>query len=754
MKLITLLALVALCVFTANAKNNNANVFNLADFDAVGDGVTDDGPALQRALDALADAGGGTLLIPAGLYLIETPVVKDFAGLNGVSVIIQGVPSDTMPAPPTAGGEELAGSLDLASEFIPATGFSDSAITLRNLDQLTIEHLAFTGRESKDTDAYITIFLSDINHATIRHTEFYGVSTFGLVSGLGGGNIVRAVRSELSIESTVFLGCTANSGAYAPIVENIEWKKFSISNSIFIDYGLRSFFGKMGLGAPLSWINLAGVAPRTPDSPRREVVIRETFFDEGGWIGITALPHLWGTPVDPIDLIYISGLKMNVSNLGTAGHQFFDTRNVLIENSHYGWSRNTGAAVDIYRATHAILDRLTCIEKADRIRVDNRTERLTVINSLYGGLDSQAQTTTEMETAPEDDPVQYVRRQFVSVLGRQPEPAAHFYWSDLLIRCGNDNNCLNQQRAALTDYLESNPSTDFSIAGNVADENGAPLSGVTITLSGSQSVVTVSDAQGNFRFSNLPTTGAYTVTASKRHYTFTTNSQTFVRPVENVDVNFNARLNRHSIRGQIGKLTGGGVAGVTVRLIHSQITSVTTDANGLFSFTDLPAGQNYTIIPVVKDFFVFGPVNTSVNDLSADLTANFVARLRPELLTTDHSDVALVVDSVSFITQPVSIFHPLDVSDDGLARLMIFAKNLEQVNTASQVVVTAEDALHLVYPLPVEFVGNVTGQSWVKQINVRLSPNFGGKCVRLRVIVDKLESNPARVCFAPTKPGS
>jgi hypothetical protein len=226
----------------------------------------------------------------------------------------------------------------------------------------------------------------------------------------------------------MFLGCTANSAAYAPIVENIAWKRFSIANSIFIDYGTRSFFGKMGLGAPLSWINFGAVAPRTPDSPRREVVVRDTFFDEGGWIGITALPHLSGTPVDPIDLIYISGLKMNVSNLGTAGHLFFDVRNVLVENSHYGWSKNTGAAIDLYRSTHAILDRLTCIEEADRIRVDDRTERLTVINSVYGGFDSQAQTTTELQTAPEDDPVQYVRERYVSVLGRQPE-AAHLVYA-------------------------------------------------------------------------------------------------------------------------------------------------------------------------------------------------------------------------------------------------------------------------------------------------------------------------------------
>ena len=744
--------LIAILVFGSFTASAQTNVFNLADFDPVGDGASDDGPALQRAFDAVAAAGGGTLNVPAGLYLIRTPVVKDFAGAN---VIIQGVPSDTMPAPPTADGNDLAESLDLLSEFIPATGATQSAITLRNADNLTVEHLAFTGIESSISDAFITLFLIDIKHATVRHSEFYGIATFGTVPGLGGGNIIRAVRCELSVESSMVLGSAANSGAYAPIIENIEWKRFSISNSIFIDYGLRSYFGKMGLGAPLSWINLASVAPRTHDSPRREAVIRDTFFDEGGWIGITALPHMWGFPVDPIDLVYISGLKMNVSNLGTAGHQFFDVRNVLVENSHYGWSKNTGAAIDFIRTSHAILDRLTCIEKADRIRADDRTERLTVINSIYGGLDSKAQTTAELQTEPETDPVQYVRQRFVSVLGRQPEPAAHFYWSDLLIRCGTDNACLNEQRDALSDYLESDPQQNFSISGNVEDEVGNPLSGATITLSGSQSAAGLTDALGNFRITNLPTTGTYTVTVSKRHYVFTKASQTVVRPSRDVvGVDFSGTLNRHTISGRLTKPNGAGIPGVTVHLVQSQISSVITDKDGNYSFTNLPAGQNYTIAPVAEGLLVVAPLNHVVNDLAADVRINFIGRMRPKIVMVPNSEVALVLDSISFVAQPFSIFHPMDFADDGMARVLIFAENLEDVNNPSQTKLLAEDPNHLVYPLPVEFVGIVPGQSWMKQLNIRLLPSIGQKCFNLRLYVDNLESDPARVCFAPTISGS
>ncbi|HEX6650778.1 MAG TPA: glycosyl hydrolase family 28-related protein, partial [Pyrinomonadaceae bacterium] len=422
----------------ATTPSANETIISLADFNPVGDGVADDGPALQKALDALAENGGGTLFIPAGRYLIATPVAKDFSTLAGARITIQGVPSNTMPAPPDATGEELAASLDLASEIIPAVASQENALTLSNLEQVTIEHVAFTGREQAQTDAFVTIYLSDVDRATIRHCEFYGISTFGLKPNFGGGNVIRAVRSNMSIEFSSFLGCTANSGAYAPIVENIEWRGFNISNSIFIDYGTRSFYGKMGLGAPLSWINIANAAATTPDSPRREVVIRDIFLDEGGWVGITAFPRNWGPATAPIDLIYISGLKMNVSNLGTAGHLFYDARNLLIENSHYGWSHNTIAAVHIDRFEHAILDRLTCIADADRIRADAGTAQLTVINSNFGGIDSEALSTRVIETSPEDDPVQYVRQQFVSMLGRPPDPAAHFYWSERLLECEDD----------------------------------------------------------------------------------------------------------------------------------------------------------------------------------------------------------------------------------------------------------------------------------------------------------------------------
>ncbi len=632
-RLLASLAIILVVAATASTKPSHARrshnaapvvvpngvTLNLSDFGAVGDGVTDNGPAFQSALDALAAAGGGTLLVPAGTYLISSPVVKDFSTLTNGTITIQGVPSSTMPAPVTASGQELAAGLNLTSEIIAATGPNHSAFMLRNIDRLTIEHIAFLGRPTEMTDALVTLYLDQINRATIRHCEFYGLSSFGNSPVLGPGNIVRAVRSDLAIELSVFLGCTANSGAYGAVVENLLWRRFSISNSIFLDYGLRSgFFSKTGLGAPLSWIDIGNAAPPTPESPRREFLVRDTFLDEGGWVGITAFPNRWG-PTAKIDLVYISGLKMNVSNMGTSGHGLYDIENLLIENSHYGWSHNAIAAIDINRTANAIFDHLTCIDHADRLRADAGTGRLTVINSQYAGLDSAAQVTTVLETAPEEDPVQYVRQRFLSVLARQPDPAAHFYWSDLLIKCGEDIACRNDKRSELQEYLATTPNANFTLQGTAVDENGAPISNVAVLLSGSQATSTLTDSQGNFRFLNLPTSGAYTVAVNKVHYSFATSSQTVVRPSNDVIFNFSALLNRHSISGQITRPNGTPVSGLTVQL-DGTATAQTTDANGYYSFSGLAAGQNYTVVPISTEF-EFTPTMRTFQGLSANQTA-------------------------------------------------------------------------------------------------------------------------------------
>jgi len=597
---------------------NGENIFNLADFGAVGDGVTDDGPALQNALNAIGEAGGGTLFVPAGRYALITPVQKDFTGLAS-DISILGVESLTPVPPANSNGQELTRGLDLLSEFAPRTGEQGISINITGLQSFLIKDITFIGTPGVITDALITVALNDISDATIRHCEFYG-----LRSVVEGGDIVLSVRSHLKVEQSVFLGSTSNSAVNTSVIQNIEWKGITIADTVFVDYGQRAeLYGKLDLAAPYSWVNIGNTAAPESDSPRREAVIRNVFFDEGALSGLSSVPYRYLPASAPIDLLYVSGMYMNVSNLGTSGNYLYGPVRVLIENSHYGWSHNADSAINLLSVGNAILDQVECGASADRIRADSATGNLTVIDSVYNHLDSLAQTTRVITTnAPDEDPVQYVRQQFSATLGRDPDPAAHFYWSDQILQCGDNSQCADAKRAALGDYLAAAPQEKFAVSGRVVDENGAGMAGVKVALGGSQNVTTETDADGRYQFSNLPTSGVYTVIPSRRHYTLSPVSYEIVTPAADQIFNSAAIFNHHAIGGRVADGAGNALADVTVTLSGSQSMTATTAADGEYLFEDLPAGGNYTVTPR-KTSYAFSPANRTLNDLDADQSQNF-----------------------------------------------------------------------------------------------------------------------------------
>lgn len=56
--------------------------FNVRTYGATGDGKTVDSPAINRAIEAVAAAGGGTLVFPAGTYVCFTLRLKSFVSLH------------------------------------------------------------------------------------------------------------------------------------------------------------------------------------------------------------------------------------------------------------------------------------------------------------------------------------------------------------------------------------------------------------------------------------------------------------------------------------------------------------------------------------------------------------------------------------------------------------------------------------------------------------------------------------------------
>lgn len=99
----------------------------------------------------------------------------------------------------------------------------------------------------------------------------------------------------------------------------------------------------------------------------------------------------------------------------------------------------------------------------------------------------------------------------------------------------------------------------------------------------------------------------------------------------------------------------------------------------------------------------------------------------PVLLTQASSTRGIALDSVTNVAEPLPLQSPIAFGGDGRTRVMLFATNLTLATgeSASAVTADAEDATRFRYPLTVEYVGAVPGQSWLTAVVVRLNDSLG-----------------------------
>jgi len=109
--------------------------FQARDFGAIGDGVRPDTKALQAAIDACAEGGGGTVVLPAGKYLSGTLVLK-----SNITLLIEA-------------GAVLLGSRQLSDypSHVPAfRSYTDTYTERSLLYAENAQNLAIAGRGTMD----------------------------------------------------------------------------------------------------------------------------------------------------------------------------------------------------------------------------------------------------------------------------------------------------------------------------------------------------------------------------------------------------------------------------------------------------------------------------------------------------------------------------------------------------------------------------------------------------------------------------
>ncbi len=160
---------------------------------------------------------------------------------------------------------------------------------------------------------------------------------------------------------------------------------------------------------------------------------------------------------------------------------------------------------------------------------------------------------------------------------------------------------------------------DPTIIGRVSDENGNPLPGATVNLTGVPTATTMTDANGCYTFGLLTVGNSYTVSVVAPNYIFDSAG------VNNLQKNVRRDFGpvTADILGEV-TLNGSALQGVTITLSGGKALSSQTSIAGTYAFARLPVGRNYTVTPTLN-FFQFTPQSSTFNLNTFGQRADFIA---------------------------------------------------------------------------------------------------------------------------------
>jgi Tol biopolymer transport system component len=217
-----------------------------------------------------------------------------------------------------------------------------------------------------------------------------------------------------------------------------------------------------------------------------------------------------------------------------------------------------------------------------------------------------------------------------------------------------DANGSNQTRltnnSVLDWFADWQPGNTYNISGQVRDVNGIPIASVSVSLTGSATANTTTDANGNYSFSNLNSGANHVVTPSSSSYSFSPANLTF----NNLNVsrigNFVGTLSAVAISGKVTDANNNDLNNVSVSLIKNGTAAgtVQTNAQGNYSFGNQTPGANYVVQPLGS----FTPSSRTFNNLTTNAVSDFktLPGIPPQCNTPSFSKTDFGAGNTPFAT--------------------------------------------------------------------------------------------------------
>ncbi len=242
---------------------------------------------------------------------------------------------------------------------------------------------------------------------------------------------------------------------------------------------------------------------------------------------------------------------------------------------------------------------------------------------------------------------------------------------------------------------------DYSISGRVIDSSGNSISGVTVTLSGTNSAMTTTDGNGNFAFLNTTLDGNFTVTTAKAGFTFsppsitvndlTTNQELIFVGTSTTPTSAQARVQfefaQYIAAEDCGSLsvaitrTGDTTTALTVDFATSDGTAKQKGDYGItlgtLSFAPGETSKTVTLL-ITEDAFVEGDETFNLNLFNVSGLATLVEPSRATITIADddtaQTNTNPIDDSQTFVCQHYHDFLNRQPDPSGL---LFWVNNIE-----------------------------------------------------------------------------
>ncbi|MFD9303412.1 glycosyl hydrolase family 28-related protein [Streptomyces sp. NPDC060048] len=362
--------------------------FDVKAYGAIGDGAADDAPAIQRALDAAAAAGGGTVYFPVGKYL-----VKPAAGQPALAVKADGIR--------LAGAGAKASTLIKGGDGIllrmSGTGTSGSTGSTHRR-YCAVENLGFNGNRKtglllelyyNNNSYFRDVFMSSNNDTCIDAVEFWDSRFYNLVIEDSTGTTGSTAQPNIWLRNA----SSATAGAWGYSQDNINQIHFT---------GCR--IEAFGTGA--LWIGQGAVTSNNPNG----VYITDCKFETSRMQGGPHLKtdagckHVYATNIYCFAGDFAAGTPATARNIISWAASSSALENVVIANKAGKATVNAGVSLYSGPGSTAVLRNVVGLygtaPTGTHIYYEQSSTGDFRVENSYGSSGAQATGTIPVKNAP------------------------------------------------------------------------------------------------------------------------------------------------------------------------------------------------------------------------------------------------------------------------------------------------------------------------------------------------------------------